>query len=973
MKAFLDLSISRKLLACFGVLALAAALVGYRGVSGIRTLDGAGARLYTNTVSPLAQLSSLRESYVQARMAVRDELLARNPEERAKYIAGFHKSVERNHTLLKGLQDTVVTEKAKALCATFESGLNDFDRVGQRVIDLDTSVDRKTTMAYMRGGALASAQATQAALEGLQASMVDEAKALAASNSVLADRTASAMVMVIIAAFLGAIGLGLWLSKLLATPLSELSALAERVAEGEVGMEIRSDRADEVGTLSRALAKIEASQREIAEAAARIAAGDTTTPIRLRGEKDSLGQSMAALRKTLQDVISDLRTLTQKAAQGQLSSRGDAARYQGGYREIMEGVNQTLDSVVGPLSAAASYVSRISQGDIPEPIAEQYHGDFNALKDSLNTCIAALNRFISDMKAAGAAQVAGDIEAYIPTAGYQGAYRDMAESANAAVRLHVDTTLEILTRLKEYAEGDLSQELRRLPGKQAIAHERLDLLRHNLQGLVAEINAQSQAAVAGQLATRADASRYQGAYRQVIQGVNQTLDSILEPMDLAANCIEQFSKGIPPTKTDKALPGDYERIRVSINRTIDAMVARGQDVELLVGAAQRGDLAVRADISRHEGANAKLVQNLNQILIEVEKPISAVGEVLEQVAQKDLTARVRGEFQGEFEAMKVALNTALDNLDQGLGQVALGAEQVASASSQIGDGSQALSQIASEQASSLEEVSSSLQEMASMADQNASNAREARSLTEAARTDAAKGVKSMDQLSQAIERIKSSSDDTAKIVKTIDEIAFQTNLLALNAAVEAARAGDAGKGFAVVAEEVRNLAMRSADAAKNTANLIEESVKNAEQGVTIQTEVLRNLEAIEQDVDRVTEVVSEIAAASEQQSQGVQQVNQAVEQMNGLTQQNAANSEESASASEELASQAEEMLSMVASFTLDSSRNRSLANPIGAPSRASRKRPLGRVSAKPSPSGRLRTAEDIIPMEHSDQEVMATF
>lgn len=198
-------------------------------------------------------------------------------------------------------------------------------------------------------------------------------------------------------------------------------------------------------------------------------------------------------------------------------------------------------------------------------------------------------------------------------------------------------------------------------------------------------------------------------------------------------------------------------------------------------------------------------------------------------------------------------------------------------------------------------------------------------MSEGARATAAKGVDSMQRLSEAINLIKASSDSTAKIVKTIDEIAFQTNLLALNAAVEAARAGDAGKGFAVVAEEVRNLAMRSAEAAKNTSNLIEESVKNAEGGVSINQEVLTNLREINEQVNKVSEVMAEIASASDQQSQGIDQITTAVQQMSEMTQQNAANSEESAASALELDNLAHKMQKMVDAFQLGSHQTGSKA------------------------------------------------
>ncbi len=240
-----------------------------------------------------------------------------------------------------------------------------------------------------------------------------------------------------------------------------------------------------------------------------------------------------------------------------------------------------------------------------------------------------------------------------------------------------------------------------------------------------------------------------------------------------------------------------------------------------------------------------------------------------------------------------------------------GAEQTSSAASQVSAASQAVAEGASEQAAAIEETSSSLEEMSSMVKQNAGNAQQANGLMTEATSLISHGQESMGRLTAAIEEIKKSSDETAKIVKTIDEVAFQTNLLALNAAVEAARAGDAGKGFAVVAEEVRNLAQRAGEAARNTASLIEDSVKNAENGVGVAGETAKALTEITAAAQKVSSLVSEIAAASQEQAQGIDQVSTAVGQMDTVTQQNAANAEESASASEELNAQAEQLNSMV--------------------------------------------------------------
>ena len=257
-----------------------------------------------------------------------------------------------------------------------------------------------------------------------------------------------------------------------------------------------------------------------------------------------------------------------------------------------------------------------------------------------------------------------------------------------------------------------------------------------------------------------------------------------------------------------------------------------------------------------------------------------------------------------------------------------GSEQVAAASGQVSAASQSLAEGATEQAAGLQETSSSLEEMSSMTKQNADNAQQANTLASEARKAADTGAESMTRMSKAINDIQKSSDETAKIIKVIDEIAFQTNLLALNAAVEAARAGEAGKGFAVVAEEVRNLAMRSAEAAKNTASMIEESVKNARNGVDIAAEVGKVLDEIVQSIGKTTNLVGEIAAASQEQAQGIDQVNTAVSQMDKVTQQNAANAEESASASEELSSQAESMNEIVGELTALVGGNRSRAQAV---------------------------------------------
>ncbi|MBN2010011.1 HAMP domain-containing protein [candidate division KSB1 bacterium] len=329
-----------------------------------------------------------------------------------------------------------------------------------------------------------------------------------------------------------------------------------------------------------------------------------------------------------------------------------------------------------------------------------------------------------------------------------------------------------------------------------------------------------------------------------------------------------------------------------------------------------GDINSRASIINTEGEFKKILEDFNQSLDAITAPMRESIQAIEKMASYDFSVHVAGDYKGDHAILKNAINKSITQISELIQNISDSSKQINLASRRISSGSQSLAQSTSEQAGSLQEISGSLKEMASMISNNTINTKEASTISEYASNKADEGMKSMRHLSEVIEKIKSSSDETGKILKTIDDIAFQTNLLALNAAVEAARAGEAGKGFAVVAEEVRNLAMRSAEAARNTANLIEQAINNAEEGVIVNQEVVNKLEDINSHVRKVNSVMNEIAEASDQQSQGIDQINSAIEQLDQLTQHNAANSEESASTAEELSGQAGEMVSMVERFKL---------------------------------------------------------
>jgi len=342
-----------------------------------------------------------------------------------------------------------------------------------------------------------------------------------------------------------------------------------------------------------------------------------------------------------------------------------------------------------------------------------------------------------------------------------------------------------------------------------------------------------------------------------------------------------------------------------------------QELEGLAASAAQGKLDRRGDPAMGlEGRYQRFIENINGMLDAFDAPIKEATTVLRRVAEGDLTARVRGSYEGDFAVIKEALNSALDNLERAIVRAAEAADHVASTSYSIRICNQSLAQGVASQVNALNDVAMRMQNVAVMSQRNSSDASKARADAAGAGAISRQGMDCMRNLSDIMDEIQHSADSSARIVGTINEIAFETNLLALNAAVEAARAGEAGRGFAVVADEVRNLASRSAEAARETANLIEASIKSAKSGVATGQNVLRNLEEINQRVDRVIAVTSGIAAASEEQDREIGRVGSAVEGLNAMTQSTAGASEETASASEDLASDAEAVRDIVAVFKL---------------------------------------------------------
>lgn len=605
--------------------------------------------------------------------------------------------------------------------------------------------------------------------------------------------------------------------------------------------------------------------------------------------------------------------------------------------------------------------------------------DKSSVAYSIKSLQKTLNGLVESLQYVSAQHDKGDIDVTVEVSQFKGGYAEMAAGVNKMVAGHIDMNRKALACVKSFGEGNLAATLEKFPGKKAFVNEAIEQVRANINALVSDVNTLSKSAVEGQLSVRADSSKHQGDFRKIVQGVNDTLDAVILPLNMAAKYVNDISKGNIPSKITETYHGDFNAIKDNLNQCIDAVNYLVADAAMLAEAAEQGVLSTRADAVKHQGDFRKIVEGVNNTLNAVIGPLNVTANCVESISKGNIPAKIselyKGDFnviknnlnhcieavnrlvddasmlaqaaaegrvsvradatlhQGDFRKVVEGVNATLETIVAPIAAVKEAIETITTAANEIATGNNDLSQRTEQQASSLEETASSMEELASTVKQNAENAKQANQLAAAASGVAVKGGEVVGQVVSTMSAINSSAKKIEDIISVIDGIAFQTNILALNAAVEAARAGEQGRGFAVVAGEVRNLAQRSASAAKEIKELISDSVSKTAEGTLQVEQAGKTMAEIVSSVQRVTDIMGEISAASSEQSAGIDQVNNAITSMDEVTQQNAALVEQAAAAAESLVEQAIQLSDVVSVFKLNnaggsSGNRRAISSPL---------------------------------------------
>ena len=628
MKWYYNLRLSTKLFSGFITVALLAVIIGVIGIRNIYENNADDTMVYEKITAPLATLQDMTCSYLQIRINVRDMVLDPEESKTTAKIKTIKELLAKIDADALSLEKTIFTMEGRSHFENFTDAWQGYKTELGKLLDVAAQGKDDDVKVLMKGGVHTYGISAYDGLNQLVDAKVKQAKLKSESNRKEGETTARFMIIfTVIGAFL-AVAIGFFIRR-------------------NVKSQLGGDPLDVVAI------------------AHKVAAGDLEMEIDIKGQRDdSLIVAMSTMVDTIRMLVTDAELLTQAAVSGKLASRADASRHQGEFQKIVIGFNETLDAIIGPLNVAAEYVDRISKGDIPPKITENYQGDFNEVKLNLNNCIDNINALITDGDGLAQAAIEGKLSSRANAGRHQGDFRKIIAGFNDTL----DAIIYPLNMAAEYVDriskGEIPPKIRdSYRGDFNEIKLNLNNCIDNITLLVTDADLQAQAAVAGRLESRVELSRHQGDYRKIMSGFNDTLDAVIGPLNVAAEYVDRISKGDIPPKITAEYGGDFNEIKLNLNNCIDNINALIVDADHQTAAALAGNLTKRTDPSRHLGDFQRIVVGFNETLDAVIGPLSVAAEYVDRISKGDIPPKITAEYRGDFNKIKLNLNNCINNVN----------------------------------------------------------------------------------------------------------------------------------------------------------------------------------------------------------------------------------------------------------------------------------------------------------------------